>query len=796
MKRTIASVLVAIMTILCIGGGYSESDALNDGIEAEEIILDQLPEPEQESEEDMATGDKLVNLDDLKVTYDKQQEDTNSLKSALTSFVEVELGTMTSGYVKYDDGSVQSNDSYTHTDYLELYGAKQLRIKGAFQYSAGIAFYDAYKFYISGINGTTMGELKHVTVPENAKYIRASKHNSYELIIEYAQLEKAISENKDKIKASDERDKNNSVYLGERYVLHPELFKNGINNGSPTKSNTRVLTDFIELYDHRIGININSGYQYTVSLFDSNKAYISGSETSWRTRNEEYLFSSATYIRILIAKSDATQSITKQEAEQNLMVFYPWYWNNIMTHDLTGKVPIQIKWEQGRIDENGDDESSSNGVRSRMIIANSENSIVQIIPDKINTNYCYKVVEYEYNQTTLKKLHEYSTSYYPFIVGSKYFRIEILDTSWSGQITPSVAEGKVEVSFIIENLLPDNYKTMIKDREGYVSTYSHRQGLNVLFITDTHMEELTNKHVSNMDTSLESFRSVVELANSLNVDLIVHGGDVIHGASANGKVDAFDAFKKTVEIFKDANCPVLFCRGNHDDNMYHSDNPSDYNNYVPVSRLISIEEWLVRLVDPMKVQITHDSQNINSSYYFYDFPLKKKRIIVLDPYDYPLIDKGDGYAQWVSESWNKFSDRQLAWFENEALGTVPAGYEPIVFLHGVLVDGTGETKVTNASAVRTILNTYNSSHTNKIYNVIYGHTHFDIYSYEDGINFFCTACGFVSHYSSTPTHTVEYYKNPEREKFTGTEMRFDVYSLKGHTSKRLKCGAGESQNIT
>lgn len=91
MKRTIASVLVAIMTILCIGGGYSESDALNDGIEAEEIILDQLPEPEQESEEDMATGDKLVNLDDLKVTYDKQQEDTNSLKSALNTYCDTNI---------------------------------------------------------------------------------------------------------------------------------------------------------------------------------------------------------------------------------------------------------------------------------------------------------------------------------------------------------------------------------------------------------------------------------------------------------------------------------------------------------------------------------------------------------------------------------------------------------------------------------------------------------------------------------------------------------------------------------
>lgn len=89
MKRTFAAVLVALMTILCIGGGYSESDALSGGIEAEEIIPDQLPEPEQESEEDMATGDKLVNLDDLKVAYDKQQEDTNALKSAINSINDV-----------------------------------------------------------------------------------------------------------------------------------------------------------------------------------------------------------------------------------------------------------------------------------------------------------------------------------------------------------------------------------------------------------------------------------------------------------------------------------------------------------------------------------------------------------------------------------------------------------------------------------------------------------------------------------------------------------------------------------
>lgn len=71
-------------------GGYSESDALSGGIEAEEIIPDQLPEPEQESEEDMATGDKLVNLDDLKVAYDKQQADTNSLKSALEADIDAE----------------------------------------------------------------------------------------------------------------------------------------------------------------------------------------------------------------------------------------------------------------------------------------------------------------------------------------------------------------------------------------------------------------------------------------------------------------------------------------------------------------------------------------------------------------------------------------------------------------------------------------------------------------------------------------------------------------------------------
>lgn len=120
MKRTIASVLVAIMTILCIGGGYSESDALSGGIEAEEIILDQLPEPEQESEEDMATGDKLVNLDDLKVAYDKQQEDTNALKSAFRPIDITEYTVNTFVLGNFYKGTLDTSATYRMSAHVPL----------------------------------------------------------------------------------------------------------------------------------------------------------------------------------------------------------------------------------------------------------------------------------------------------------------------------------------------------------------------------------------------------------------------------------------------------------------------------------------------------------------------------------------------------------------------------------------------------------------------------------------------------------------------------------------------------
>lgn len=73
MKKSFALVLAVLMVFFTIGGGYSEDGE----------ITGQQADPVQESEESMATGDKLVNLDDLKVSHDKNQGDISELESAI-----------------------------------------------------------------------------------------------------------------------------------------------------------------------------------------------------------------------------------------------------------------------------------------------------------------------------------------------------------------------------------------------------------------------------------------------------------------------------------------------------------------------------------------------------------------------------------------------------------------------------------------------------------------------------------------------------------------------------------------
>lgn len=731
-------------------------------------------------------------------TWQEEIEDELAdVKQDFNTFTDINLVFDNNGYITYSTGAVASNSDYLNTDFIDVSEVSVLRVKVAYKYSAGIAFYDENRIYISGSGGTNYGDIVLINVPSDAKYFRISKNKSYDTFVQMATLDiPHISAYGEKIDAVKNRCDKNTTFRTDEYVVDTSYSNHGINNGVvSSRSSIRVLTDYIELSNHKIGIEIGSGYQYEISLFDSSKTFITS--RSWSKKSQEYEFPSAHYVRILFAKETATNPITISEAKQNSKIYFPFYWNVSSIYQEIGYIPIEsLNWESGYFDETGAEISSPNRVRSGMIIAPSDTSLIRIVVDEVNPAYRWNIVQFNSDLTSViaDGVTPLTSSYYPIKLRSKYFRIVITDTTWSQAISPTIAQSAIDVSFVIDDTIPFNFDSIIETKKEGFLEYSYRDGLNIIFVTDTHMERLTDTHYANIDTVLEEYRSIVEMANNINVDAIIHGGDVIHGAN-RGKTKPFQAFAQVVTIFKNANCPVFFCRGNHDDNMYSSDATSGqiYTDYIPVNNLISIEEWLKRLVDPMKTEVVHDSENIHSSYYYYDFIEKKKRVIILDPYDYPLVDKGDGYALWCSETWNRFSDRQLAWLENEALN-VESDTNPVIVLHGVLVDGTGETKVSNAEDVINIINTYNGTHSNKIYNVVYGHTHSDIYSKNDGVNFFCTGAGFITN-ETPPAHTIEYYERPSRTKYTSTEPLFDLYSINKSNVKRIRFGAGQNQTV-
>lgn len=90
-------------------------------------------------------------------------------------------------YVRGDNGATSSSNSYVATDYIDISGAVEntaILFRASFYQYIGVAFYNKYKQYISGISGTSMSGL-HDTInmsakiPANAVYFRASMNKTY-----------------------------------------------------------------------------------------------------------------------------------------------------------------------------------------------------------------------------------------------------------------------------------------------------------------------------------------------------------------------------------------------------------------------------------------------------------------------------------------------------------------------------------------------------------------------------------------------------------------------------------------
>lgn len=231
------------------------------------------------------------------------------------------------GYIKHTDGGTISSTALGHTDYVRIdqcSSIKYRRLKSTTANPAsGIAFYNAQKQYISGIQtaggqsaGGYLGDLHEAVVPENVVYVRFSLYND---ITTYGDFEaygvtklSAMRNDVDDLQAELSVDVPGSATYAE--------LKNAGNTGY--LSNAGAVVSYANAYvTDYIGIKPGSDVAYSVTyvygasiiaigFYNVSKAFISGvtaeSGTSGNWKHIEGTVnapSTAAYMRVTMSKT-------------------------------------------------------------------------------------------------------------------------------------------------------------------------------------------------------------------------------------------------------------------------------------------------------------------------------------------------------------------------------------------------------------------------------------------------------------------------------------------------------------
>lgn len=353
--------------------------------------------------------------------------------------------------------------------------------------------------------------------------------------------------------------------------------------------------------------------------------------------------------------------------------------------------------------------------------------------------------------------------------------------------------------------LPNYWQTYLDERIKYIRKLMQTGPDLTTFITttDTHY---TPNNVNDINANVPKY-----LADKLNIDTFVHLGDF---SSENPSKDvAVDYLEHVNKEYKKVTDNYLAIRGNHDDN-------NEGNKERTFDKVITQKESYQWIFNRMNNVVFGET----GTYYYFDKPFEKVRIIGLDCIDFVYQQGTDGYIAEKRLSWGF---KQLEWFANIALN-VPEGYQIIILNHAGITDTkvtkevgisqSKQTKPLNTEDLLDILEGFKnkelfskeislsstvdssyfsgsltvdfSEYKGEIIGVFSGHEHIDdiqdielsgyknIFTLNNSVNF--------------PTNIPSYAYQPTRNVFTVTEEVYDVVIVNRKTRlvKMVRIGAG------
>ncbi len=304
--------------------------------------------------------------------------------------------------------------------------------------------------------------------------------------------------------------------------------------------------------------------------------------------------------------------------------------------------------------------------------------------------------------------------------------------------------------------------------------------INFVFITDQHNRMNKPANVSDeRDSNNYTFELAVDAIHSIQyildrcpgISCVISGGDV-----GNDYYCDSDLYKASVKEVYDAlyqlSVPSHNIIGNHDDGLgTANDRGWDMKQHY---------------ISPSEMHSLCMKNNPTSENYYYIDLDPDYRFVFMNSVDLPYGADGNWAPHWMLA----ISDKQVEWFEKEALKT---DRNILIFTHAPLHNAGvfGEGMPLGIKPYDDTLNAprvlYDIAGAPNVIANICGHVHFDNVVYTNSLLTITTLCSLVQEWAPGC---------PKREFGTITETAFDVYSIKGNMIYMTRFGAGRDREAT
>jgi hypothetical protein len=271
----------------------------------------------------------------------------------------------TGNYVQYTNGVLQPNATYDATEFIEVEpSTTYIR-----NFSHQLAFYDANKVYISGINtSASVTDVTTFTTPSNAKYIRMGVGNYFinqcmiakgsslptyepykyvmkDLRLDSTVFQEQIDSSQISIIKSKESKRSNNLVDPQKYNI--DVYANAT-SGVLSSSASYNATDYIEIKPSTV---YSRSYSHQMAFYDSAKVFISGI-AALSPANQSSSFttpSTAKYMRLTTDKANSNSFMVNEGSQLLPYESYGFKLDNLLSNDeLLLFLPSEICIAVGR----------------------------------------------------------------------------------------------------------------------------------------------------------------------------------------------------------------------------------------------------------------------------------------------------------------------------------------------------------------------------------------------------------------------------------------------------------------